>query len=427
MLWKSKRANNMKTKIQTANKLLAKPITVLVFSNKMKQAFSILQSPLLELKNYITKQIDANPLFERLPSKNDHQMDFESYIKNIPHKDSLYEDLSKQIQQNFHDKKEISLAKTIIGNLDDKGFYNPISQKEIEVTEKIKQLEPNGIGCENVQDFLLFQLKQKNKTTSLAYLLINNHFNDLLKNNINKIGKTLKISPKIIFQTIDTDIKTLSLSPISNYIENNNYSIIPDVIISYKNGKWIVDINEDDIPEFTLNKNYLKLASKENPSTTTFIEKCYRDGKWLMKNILMRRRTLQMICIYLIQKQYQFLKGKKSLFPITYKEAAKELNFHVSTILRAVSNKYVQTPRGIFSLTYFFSKNIKTTSGNILVNKSQKELLKKLVDQEDKNTPLTDEDISKKMQILGFKFARRTISKYRRELRIGSAKQRKVY
>ncbi len=360
---------------------------------------------------------------------------------SIPTYTSLFNDLIRQVKELIENPLELEIAEHLIGNLDEHGFFTSeleevaaLTGYDIEQLRKVLQviqtLQPNGIGARNIPESMLIQLTNKKKSDSLAFRIITEHYQDLLHNRIPFIEKKLESTREEVLQAIKSDILTLNLSPGSAVDTQPIQTITADVKIGIENGMLEVQILDDRIPSLRLNKKYLGMLADPATcqETREYIKEKIMSGRWLLKNISQRHDTLYRIADHLCRSQLDFLaQPDGKLKPLTMKEVSEELELHESTIARAVANKYVETPKGVIPLRHFFTNGLLTQEGTMVSSRSVKDLVRDIVDTEDKTNPFSDEIISGLIQKGGVKCARRTVAKYRKELKLGSASQRKKY
>lgn len=366
----------------------------------------------------------------------------QSFLENsICSETTLLEHLTQQAEERFTNSQDRAIAESIIGNLDESGFLTiPISEIAIlnhfkekkikEILKVIQTFDPPGIGAENLKESLLIQLRSKDQAQSLAYAIIDKHFDDLLHNRIPAIKRGLNCSLEEIGHVIEHHIAKLNLHPGSWHSKQVVQHITPDVSLRQEDEELIVEINDDTLPPLRFNVRYLRMLDDETLSEETkeFIRQKIMSAKWLLRNILQRNDTLERIAQFLAKKQKDyFLKPEGQLVPLTMKEVADDLSLHESTIARAVSNKYMNTPKGLLSLRSFFTNTFVTESGEDISSNTVRSLLLEVIQNEDKQHPLSDEGISAAIKAKGVNCARRTVAKYRAELNIGNAQQRKKY
>lgn len=353
---------------------------------------------------------------------------------------SLFEFLMQQAKETFIGKEHLSLAEQMIGNFDENGFLTtPL--KEIaalnhtteatleEILKEIQQFEPFGVGAKSLQESFLIQLERKNKKRTLAYTIISQCYDELLHNRIPAIKKKLGCSMEETEKAIE-QIAKLDLHPGLCRSTQVTQAIFPDINLRLEDDKMIVEINDDRLPSLHINRKYMRLLDDEKlpKETKDFIKSKILSAKWLMRNIHQRNDTLTRIVEFLAKEQKEFfIDPDGKLHPMTMKQIAEELDLHESTIARAVSNKYINCPRGLLSMRSFFTATYVNEKGEDISAKTVKDALKELIDGENKSHPLSDETLSAKLLEKGIKCARRTIAKYRIELNFGNATQRKKF
>lgn len=354
---------------------------------------------------------------------------------------SLREQLLKEAHHTFETQKELQIAEIVIGYIDEFGFLNtPLAEicllHDVEeevihrVLKEIQTFEPYGVGASSIQESLLIQLRCLHKEKTLAYRIVSDYYEELLHNHIRVIQKGLKCSYREIQEAIEKEIAKLDLHPGSQFSSQSNRPIIPDVTIRQENERLIVEVERDYTPSIRLNHRYLNLLKDPSisPQTKQFIKHHLFSARWLMRNLQQRYSTIERIAQALSQKQYDFfVQPDGQLLPLTMKTLADELHLHESTIARTVSNKYVETPRGLFPLRSFFTTKYVSNKGKDLSATTVKEIILNLIQKEDKAHPLSDEKISSLLNQKGIPCARRTVAKYRTMLQIGNAQQRRKF
>ena len=354
--------------------------------------------------------------------------------------ESLFEHLMRQAKDTFNDQRQLQLAEQIIGNLDQNGFLqtslNEIAlltnsdEKTLAILlEEIKTFEPYGVGAKDLHDSLLIQLKAHGKSTTLAYKLVSEHYEQLLHNRMQQIQHNLGCTSEEIHNAID-QIAKLDFHPGLWYSRQVVQHIVPDITLRQEEDNLIAEMDDDLLPSLRLNKRYLRMLEDDQlpQETKDFIKHKVMSAKWLMRNIYQRNNTLMRIVESLakIQKDF-FMNPDGKLTPITMKVLAEELDLHESTIARAVSNKYLNCSKGILPLRSFFTTAYVTENGDDISSKTVQEALSDLIDKEDKKHPLSDGSISTALKEKGINCARRTVSKHRTALNIGNASQRKKF
>jgi RNA polymerase sigma-54 factor len=370
------------------------------------------------------------------------EKEYQGYLEqSICAHSTLFEHLMQQANETFECENERTMAEAIIGNFNENGYLqtplheiallNNFSLEKLqEVLFKIHSFEPHGIGAATLQESLLNQLRLQGKQNTLATHIISNHYDDLLHNRLPAIQKSLKCTPQEIADAINHDLLHLDLHPGTSYSHEPVQAIIPDVTLRLEGEELLVDINHDFMPPLRLNTKYRKMVEDPElaPDTKEFILKKIASFKWLLRNIHQRGDTLTKIAQSLTKKQKQFfLDPEGELLPWTMKELAEELDLHESTIARAVANKYINTPRGLLPLRFFFSSSYLNDEGHNISSDTVRKAIKELIQNEDKKQPFSDKILAKHLKENGIICARRTIAKYRGELKLGNAQQRRKF
>lgn len=389
-----------------------------------------------ELGEHFTQNIHENCCLTR---EDDKKESFRQSL--IKQETSLFEHLMQQAREVFESPYDLALAETLIGSLDSHGFLQTslnelgkLSQFKLENLEAIlttiQTFDPPGIGAVSLQQTLLIQLQRLGKEESLAYRIIKFCFDDLLYNRIPLIKKVLKETPENIIQAIRKDIAKLNIHPGTNWSTSSVQYIVPDIAIESEGEELKVTINDDPLPPLKLNPRYLKLLEDPTLSSETkdFINKKIASAKWMLRNLTERNETLVKIVHSLANSQRDFFLSPKGLLkPMTMTALALELELHESTVARAVSNKYLQTPRGLISLRSLFSTGYIAHDGSDLSSQTIIQEIGSLIKNENKLKPLSDAAISNLLEAKGIPCARRTVAKYRYALKLGNAQQRKKF
>lgn len=373
-------------------------------------------------------------------SKEDEKL--QSFLESsVTQEVSLFEHLMQQAKQVFSTELELSIAETLCGNFDERGFLDQSLEEiallhdfEVEdvqdVLEEIQTFDPKGVGAKDLRESLLIQLRCMDKEGSLAYEIIDKHYDDLLHNRIPVIKKSLQAGASEIRDSIEKVIAQLDLQPGAWYCRAPVQAISADVSVSQRGDEWVVEVANEKVPKFRVNTRYLKMLDDPNlpEETREYVSQKIGSGKWLLKNIHQRNDTLYRIAEYLVDAQNEFFSRiDGQLKPLTMKTVAEALELHESTIARAVANKYVDCDRGCVSLRSFFTNAYVNEEGENISSRTVKDAVKEIIDNEDKSKPLSDEAISLLVRKKGVKCARRTVAKYRLELNIGNASQRRQY
>ncbi len=323
-----------------------------------------------------------------------------------------------------------------------------------EALEVIRQLDPPGVGCRSLRECLLRQLSHHqqqlahhkngehkagetngkingNGTAQVlldAIAVVDQHLRALQGKQLKEIAKAIGRPAEAVQQAIDF-IRTLDPRPGLQYNKVTARLIEPDVAFIKHGDEWLVLMNDDDLPQLRLNPAYKKLLTREanDKNTRDYVKERYKSAIQLIKNIEQRKQTITKVCYCIVARQYDFLElGIDHLKPMMIKEVAEEIGVHPSTVSRAVASKYAHTPQGVFELRYFFSESVQGPEGGNTSLLILKRRVKKLIDEEDPSRPLTDEQLTRILQSQGIQVTRRTVAKYREDMRIPSTHQRRV-
>lgn len=332
------------------------------------------------------------------------------------------------------------MAEALIGNFDERGFLQT-SLEEIallgpfegdklqEILKVIQTFEPLGVGAKDLQESLLIQLLAKHKSQTLAYTIVEKQFDNLLHNRIPHIQRALKCKADEVKKAFGT-IAGLDFHPGTSLATHVTQAIRPDVILRQEGDQLVVEVEDDLLPAFRFNRRYLRMLQDEQlaEETKEFIRRKILSAKWLLRTIHQRNDTLERIATSLAKRQRDFfLKPQGKMVPLTMKSVAEELEVHESTIARTVANKYIDTPRGLYPLRAFFTTALSKESGDEISSHSVREMIVDIIKTENKQHPLSDEEIADRIQTEGIQCARRTVAKYRFLLKIGNAHQRRHY
>ena len=360
--------------------------------------------------------------------------------------DSLVAETS--LQQHLMDQAQImelepemsEAIEYLIGSLDDKGFlttkpadialianlpFRPVMQAH----EILKGFDPPGIACLDLQDSLLQQLKLKGRGESLASKIIKKHYPLLLRRRIPEMARKLSATVDEIHNAIQ-EIADLNPTPASRFTEDNNRVISPDVRVEKNDDEWQIILNSDYIPRLRLNNTYKEMIAqgKINSKEKEYIQDKIRSGKFLINSIDQRQRTIERITREILKFQAEFFEeGVSKLKPLTMNQVAQEVGVHETTVSRAIANKYIETPFGIFDFKYFFTSGYQSADGSSVSNTSIKDIIAHLIENEDPRKPLSDQEVVNILAKRNLKIARRTAAKYREEMGILPTNLRRQY
>ncbi|MBO0911275.1 MAG: RNA polymerase factor sigma-54 [Acidobacteria bacterium] len=309
-----------------------------------------------------------------------------------------------------------------------------------EAIEIVRQLDPPGVACRDLRECLLYQLRDHqaqqlaNHPNGSAQVLedairiADRHLRGLQSKQYKEIARALGRPPEAVQAAFDY-IRTLDPRPGLRYNKTQPHLIEPDVAFAKQGDEWLVIMNDEDVPTLRLNPAYRKLLSREgnDRDTRNYVKERFKSAIQLIKNIEQRKQTILKVCYSIVTRQRDFLeKGIDELKPMMIKEVAEEIGVHPSTVSRAVANKYAHTPQGVFELRYFFSESVNGPEGGNTSLLILKRRVKKLIEEEDPSKPLTDEQITRILQSQGIQVTRRTVAKYREDMKIPSTHQRRV-
>jgi RNA polymerase sigma-54 factor len=312
-----------------------------------------------------------------------------------------------------------------------------------EAIEVVRQLDPPGVACRDLRECLLYQLRYHQRQLELhkngngestaqiltdAIAIVDQHLRAVQNKQFKEIARTLARPVEAVQQALDY-VRTLDPRPGLRYNKTQPRLIEPDVAFVKHGDEWLVVMNDEDVPQLRLNPAYKRLLTKEtnDKDTRNYVKERYKSAIQLIKNIEQRKHTIVKVCYSILARQQDFLeKGIDQLKPMMIKEVAEEIGVHPSTVSRAVASKYAHTPQGVFELRYFFSESVNGPQGGNTSLLILKRRVKKLIEEEDPARPLTDEQITRILQSQGIQVTRRTVAKYREDLRIPSTHQRRV-
>jgi RNA polymerase sigma-54 factor len=312
-----------------------------------------------------------------------------------------------------------------------------------EAMEVVRQLDPVGVACRDLRECLLTQLKhhqqshhqlKNGEAAAMAELLVDaivivdKHLKEVQNKQHKEIARAIGRPLDAVLHALEF-IKTLDPRPGQRYNNVEPRLIEPDVAFVKQGDEYLVLMNEDDVPQLRLNPAYKRLLNRDaaEKDVRNYVKERYKSAIQLIKNIEQRKQTILKVCYAIIGRQRDFLdRGIDQLKPMMIKEVAEEIGVHPSTVSRAVANKYAHTPQGVFELRYFFSESVNGPEGGATSLLILKRRVKKLIEEEDPARPLTDEQITRILQSQGIQVTRRTVAKYREDMRIPSTHQRRV-
>lgn len=394
--------------------------TQLHLSPRFYQSLKLLQMSQIQLNQLVQEEIEKNPLLEEVSST------IASYtFPECRSEETLYACLTQQIQESFAFEREKEIAHIFLNTLDEKGFLSSsfaeicyqhalCPQKAKRVLETLQTFHPPGIFAASLQEALLLQLKSQGNSNTEAFQIVEHHFSELITKQYKIIQKKLQIKD---FKKAIHLLSKLRFRPAECFINEPTPAIYPDFILHADEEEWSLSLNEAHFPHLALRSEYKSLSLDTLEEKRVFQE-WLSSAKWLIYALKKRRSLLLKIVFFILKRQKNYLLEDKPLKPLKLQDAAKQLQLHLSTISRAILDKYIETPRGIIPIRSLFT--ISEEKDTLL------DLLKQIISEEDKNTPLTDEQIANNLKDKGVLIARRTVAKYRKTLKISDTKTRKI-
>jgi RNA polymerase sigma-54 factor len=414
--------------------------------------------------------------FEYADGARAEREDTEFFERTPVGRTTLLDDLTEQLHLLDLDEETAQIAEYLLGCLDDAGFLVvPLEEiatelaKSIESVEaalkKVQQLDPPGIGARDLPESLLIQLRLLERMDSLAARIVADHFAEFKQKQYQDIARALKVSPHDI-QEAAREIATLNPRPGAQLALEDAPYVVPDLVLEKVDGAYVVSLSDGSVPRLRVSRKYREILQRgpekrpESPGAAAgseesladaaartaagngqaetrastrndelkFVQEKLKSANWLIQTIEQRRRTMIKVMESIVEAQIDFFeKGPHALHPLTLQDVAEKIGMHESTVSRVTTNKYAQTPRGVFPLKYFFSSGLDTESGQSVSSKMAMERIRELIEKEDKMKPLSDQKIAELLRKEGLIVARRTVAKYRERIGILSARFRKEF
>lgn len=460
----------------------------LVMTPSLQQAIKLLPLARLELAAYLTQEMQVNPVLEELPAVQEEEYDSEiemqeadeappapakenevndtfdyeaflndyfdlNYAPRVPtevpeypsfentlaNPTSLSDHLEWQLGLSSPPEPVPSIVREIIGNLDDNGYLKvPLEEiaeagqyqiGDVEQALKLVQhLDPIGIGARDLKECLLIQVQHYGLNNTPVESIIRDHLELLRNHNYQELAKRLKCSLDEVKIWVD-HVKQLDPQPGLKYSSSRPQYVTPDVYVVKVDGDYKILLDDDGIPRLRINPLYRKmLEEKENnaPETIDYIKDKIKSALWLIKSIDQRQKTIYKVAESIVNHQRAFLDyGIETLKPLILKTVAEDIGMHESTVSRAVTNKYMHTPQGVYEMKFFFHSSLSNTRGVDISSLSIKERLRKIIEAENPGKPLSDSEITTIFQKEGLRISRRTVAKYREDMRIPPSHQRR--
>jgi RNA polymerase sigma-54 factor len=353
---------------------------------------------------------------------------------------SLQEHLLEQVRMSELSGEQQPIAEMIVGNIDDYGYLQSkpeemaattglSAEKVLEVLKVIQSFQPIGVGARDLRECLMLQLERSGQSQSVEYRIVSEHMEALGRRRYPEIARALNMDV-VDVQEICANIGQLEPRPGRAFAPDNQQYVVSEVFVQKMGEDFVVSTNNEQFPHLRISNTYKDLMAKgdASPEVREYIREKIRAGKFLIKSLHQRQQTILNIANEIVKRQREFMeKGVAHLRPMTMVQVAEVVGVHETTVSRAVSGKYMETPQGVFEMKYFFTTGIKTASGGDMSNTSVKDMIAELVKKEDSTSPLSDDTIVKMLAEKQIILARRTVAKYRAELNILPSNLRRVY
>lgn len=449
---------------------------------RLYQAMDLLHMPILDLRAHLRQELVLNPFLELHESEEepaeveaepiesaeeDDEIDWETlllddfapggrreeyeerevFTPTVTATRSLWDHLHEQMNLLRLGEPQIVIGEEIIGNIDREGFLSCGLDRIVEAAEarrrngervargdveemlaRIQGFDPSGIAARDLRETLLIQLRDRGRDASLPWRIVRDHFRELAEHRWNELAEAYGITPREAQEAAD-EIATLDPKPGERYADSAESYVVPDLMVDKVGKKYVVSHNDGTLPQLRIPPFYEKVAADRgrfDEEDRKFISERYGNARWLIKAIEQRRETMLRVMKFIVKRQRAFFeKGVKHLRPLTLREVARHVEVHESTVSRVANEKYVQTPRGVYRLKFFFSGGYATHGGADMSARGVRARIERLVEEEDPKSPLSDPAIVKLLERDGVRVARRTVAKYRNQLGILSARMRR--
>jgi RNA polymerase sigma-54 factor len=349
----------------------------------------------------------------------------------------LADHLAEQLRLTTDDEETLRVGMAIIGNVDEDGYLRAeveeiaagtgsTAERVVEVLRLVQTFDPRGVAARSIQECLLLQLTADPDPDPVSVEIVEKYFDDLGKRRFAEIARTMKLPVDRIMESVE-EIQTLEPKPGRQFGQSDSRYIVPDVTIQKVGNDYVVVLNEEGIPRLRVNSLYRSLLRRSGDEARQYVEQKIRSAMWLIKSVEQRQRTLRKVVQSLIGFQREFLdKGLPFLRPLALRDVGDDISMHESTISRVTTNKYVQTPQGLYELKFFFHSGIASNNGAMVSSVSVKQMIREMVEKEENGAALSDQEIAQALRGKGLNIARRTVAKYREELGILPSHQRRI-
>jgi RNA polymerase sigma-54 factor len=473
-----------------SQKLHTKLVQKLILTPSLQQAIKLLPMSTLELADLLNQEMVENPLLEEVPTEElqpaeqqqpekaeaqpatekpdtwddaDYDYFFGDYlddgyrsrtpseVKELPPIEntlssaaSLSDHLLWQLSLQTDDERVKQIGSAIIGNLDDDGYLVasveeiaamgdwPVADVE-KALQHVQTFDPIGVAARDLQECLWLQIRHLGLEGTPSEKIVTEHLRLLQNHQVPEIARKLGMPIEELKQHIEI-IRNLDPKPGSRYNPSQSQYVIPDVYVVKVEDQYVAMLNEEGLPQLRISPVYRRLLDKsgqaggeEAGETRAYVKDKFRSALWLIKSVDQRQKTIHKVATSIINFQREFLDhGIEYLRPLVLRDVANDIGMHESTVSRVVNNKYMHTPQGVFEMKYFFHSGISSSYGESVSSVTIKQRIRKIIENEDPRKPLSDSKIVSILQKEGLMLARRTIAKYREELKIPTSNQRKV-
>src|SRR5712691_7913098 len=412
---------------------------------RLYQAMDLLYMPLLDLQQHLKQELLGNPFLELEEPDEEREVQLSEDGDTPEEKEKTGDDepdWEKILLDNGSDgapPRDLSEAREYVepAPVETKDLADHLREQvpllytlaeAEEMLRIIQKLDPPGVGARDLRECLLLQLEDQKKTDTLAYRLVQEAFDDLKAHRWSDLGKRFGLDPAEV-QKVADDLAKLDPKPGLQHSAASDAYIIPDLVVQKIDGEYKVFLNDSGLPRLRISRIYQDIARDKKQfqgENKEFINQRLNSAHWIIQAIEQRRQTMLKVMNFIVDRQREFFeKGVEYLKPLTLREVADVINMHESTVSRVTNEKYVQTPRGLLPLKFFFSSGLATTTGEDASARSIKAQIEKLVAEESPVTPLTDSEIVAALKGRGIRIARRTVAKYRDQLGILPARMRR--
>lgn len=397
--------------------------------------FSVLERMGEDWSSYMEEEAGELPYTTEDAERRQH------FFDSLTPSQSFQEALFEQARSVEEDREVLEALEYVLGSMDDNGILTSkpsdmalMSEKPFPVIQKavdlLRSLEPAGLGATSVKECLLLQLERAGKGKSLAAKILQKKWDLLLRRRIPEIARAFRVSPSEV-ETAIGEIAQLDPAPARRFMEDNNQTVEPDVVVEKdESGEWQVVMNNDYVPRLRINPEYKRMLAmgKVRGQDREYLRRQFRSGRFMISAIEQRQMTIEKIARQLLDFQRGFFEeGPSKLQPLTMSTVAERVGVHETTVSRAVAGKYVRTPHGLYEMKYFFTPGYQGEDGHAVSNKSIKDRIARIIEEEPSAKPYSDQKIVGMLKEEGIKIARRTVAKYREELGILPTNLRRQY